>query len=73
MNEITYVVVVRVIYHMQHFIHMLKLSIKVFFLKELQIFKRKVNKALVLIVGKLIVVTVIYLKPMNTIKDLKNL
>ena len=73
MKETIYVDVVRVIYHMQLFIHMLRQSIKVYFLKEQQISKKKVNKVLVQIVGKLIVVTAIYLKLMNTIKDLKSL
>jgi hypothetical protein len=73
MKETIYVDVVRVIYHMQLYIHMLRLSIKGYFQREQQIFKKKVNKVLVQIVGKLIVITAIYLKLMSSIKVLKNL
>ncbi len=52
MREIIYVVVERVIYPMLPFTLMLRLNIKVFFLKEQLTFKRKGNKVLVQIVGK---------------------
>lgn len=73
MREIISVDVVRATYLMQLYILMLKLSTKVYFLKEQQIYKKKESKAQVQIVGKLIVVTAIYLKLMNITKDLKSL
>ncbi len=52
MKEIISVDVERVTCLMLHFILMLKLSIKVYFLKEQQIYKKKASKALDQIVGR---------------------
>ena len=54
-------------------IHMLRPSIKAFFLKELPIFRKKESRVRVLIAGKSIVATAIYLRLMSSIKDLKSL
>ena len=73
MKGIIFVDVEKVICLMQLYILMLKQNILEFFQKVLQICKKKESKVLDQIVGKLIVVTAIYLKLMNLIKDLKNL
>jgi hypothetical protein len=73
MREITSVDVERVTYHMQHSIPMPKPSIRVFSQKGLLIYRRKVSRALGPIVGRLIVVTAIYLKLMSLTKVSKSL
>lgn len=60
MKEIIYVDVERAICPMPPYIHMPRQSIREYSLMEPQIYRRKENKAQVLIAGKLIVATAIY-------------